>query len=89
MKDRLLRIIDALIDRINSIPDDWLVMASATVPIFMIGLIAFEALSDLADKYAHVAIISLILVPTLFIANAVVFLILLFKSGDEVSDDSS
>ncbi len=89
MKRLLRRIIEALIHRITSIPDDWLVLASATIPIFMIGLIAFAAGSNLADKYAHVAMITLSLVPALLMANVAIFLILLFKPDDEVSDDSS
>ncbi len=54
--------------------DDWLTRAAGIVFLLIVGLVVFNIVSDLPEKYPLFGIFNFSLVPVLFIAGGVIFI---------------
>ena len=59
--------------------DDWLTRASGVIFLLIIGLVIFNSISDLPEKYPLFGVFNYALVPILFIAGGIVFLLAILK----------
>lgn len=59
--------------------DDWLTRAAGVIFLLIIGLVIFNSVSDLPEKYPLFGVFNYSLVPILFIAGGIVFLLAILK----------
>lgn len=59
--------------------DDWLTRAAGVIFLLIIGLVIFNSVSDLPEKYPLFGVLNYSLVPILFIAGGIVFLLAILK----------
>ncbi len=59
--------------------DDWLTRAAGVIFLLIIGLVIFNSISDLPEKYPLFGVLNYSLVPILFIAGGIVFLLAILK----------
>ncbi len=59
--------------------DDWLTRAAGIIFILIVGLVIFNTVSDLPEKYPLFGVFNFSLVPILFIAGGVVFILAILR----------
>ncbi len=64
---------------IREIFDDWLMRASGIVFVLIVGLVTFNTVSDLPIRYPLFGVFNYSLVPILFIAGGIIFMLSLLK----------
>ena len=64
---------------VREIFDDWLTRAAGIIFILIVGLVIFTTVSDLPEKYPLFGVFSYSLVPILFTAGGVVFVLTILR----------
>ncbi len=64
---------------IREVFDDWLMRAAGIVFVLIVGLVIFNTVSDLPIRYPLFGVFNYSLVPTLFIAGGIIFMLSLLK----------
>ena len=59
--------------------DDWLTRAAGIVFLLILGLVVFNTVSDLPEKYPLFGVFNYSLVPILFIAGGIVFALAIIR----------
>ncbi len=59
--------------------DDWLTRAASIIFILIVGLVIFNTVSDLPEKYPLFGVFNFSLVPILFIAGGIVFVLTILR----------
>ncbi len=62
--------------------DDGLTRAAGVIFVLIAGLVIFNMVSDLPEKYPFFGVINFSLVPILFIAGGVVFVLAILKLSE-------
>ena len=65
---------------LREIFDDWLARAAGIVFILIVGLVIFNSFSELPEKYPLFGVFNYSLVPILFIAGGVIFVLAILRS---------
>ena len=68
---------------LREIFDDWLTRAAGIILILIVGLVIFNTVSDLPEKYPLFGVFNFSMVPVLFIIGGVIFILAILK---ELSD---
>ena len=74
---------------ITEVFDDWLIRTAGIVFVLIMTLVIFNMNSDLPEKYPLFGVINFGLVPVLFIAGGVVFVITILKYGRQDDNDET
>ncbi len=64
---------------LREIFDDWLTRAAGIILILIVGLVIFNTVSDLPEKYPLFGVFNYSLVPILFIAGGIVFVLTILR----------
>ena len=64
---------------IREIFDDWLTRSAGIVFVLIVGLVTFNLVSDLPEKYPLFGVFNFSLVPILFIAGGIIFVLALLR----------
>ena len=64
---------------IREIFDDWLTRAAGIIFVLILGLVIFNTVSDLPEQYPLFGVLNFSLVPVLFIAGGIVFVLALLR----------
>ena len=64
---------------LREIFDDWLTRAAGIIFVLIVGLVIFNTVSDLPEKYPLFGVLNFSLVPILFIAGGVVFVLAILR----------
>ncbi len=67
---------------LREIFDDWLTRAAGIVFVLIVVLVIFNMNSDLPEKYPFFGALNFAMVPVLFIAGGVVFIMAILKIGE-------
>ena len=59
--------------------DDWLTRAAGIIFVLILGLVIFNTVSDLPEQYPLFGVLNFSLVPVLFIAGGIVFVLALLR----------
>lgn len=59
--------------------DDWLTRAAGIIFVLILSLVIFNTVSDLPEKYPLFGVFNFSLVPILFIAGGVVFVLAIIR----------
>jgi hypothetical protein len=59
--------------------DDWLVRGSAIILILLIALVTFNTVSNLPETYPLFGVLEYMMVPVLFVAGGIFFILALLK----------
>ena len=59
--------------------DDWLTRAAGIIFVLILGLVIFNTVSDLPEQYPLFGVFNFSLVPVLFIAGGIVFVLALLR----------
>lgn len=60
--------------------DDWLTRAAGLVFVLIVALVAFNIYSNLPEKYPLFGVFNYSMVPILFVAGGVIFILAILKS---------
>ncbi len=74
---------------IREIFDDWLTRAAGIVFTLIVALVIFNIYSDLPEKYPLFGTILFSLVPVLFIAGGVIFVLAILKYSERGDNGTS
>ena len=74
---------------VSELFDDWLTRAAGIVFLLIIGMVFFNLTSKLADANAFLALLVYGMVPVLFVAGGVIFLLAIIKYSGRVNDGES
>jgi len=72
---------------LREIFDDWLTRAAGIIFVLIVALVIFNTVSDLPEKYPLFGVFNFSMVPVLFIAGGVVFVIAILKESNDRGDD--
>ncbi len=64
---------------LREIFDDWLTRAAGIIFILIVGLVIFNTVSDLPEKYPVFGVFNFSMVPILFIAGGIVFVLAILR----------
>ena len=64
---------------LREIFDDWLARAAGIVFVLIVALVIFNIYSDLPEKYPLFGTLTFLMVPILFIAGGVIFVLAILK----------
>ena len=64
---------------LREIFDDWLTRTAGIIFILIVGLVIFNTVSDLPEKYPLFGVFNFSLVPILFIAGGIVFVLTILR----------
>ncbi|MBI4188377.1 MAG: hypothetical protein HY529_04120, partial [Chloroflexi bacterium] len=64
---------------LREIFDDWLTRAAAIVFALIVGLVLFNMRSDLPETYPLFGLLNFLMVPVLFIAGGVIFIMAILR----------
>ena len=59
--------------------DDWLVRGAAIILLLLIALVVFNTFSNLPEKYPLFGVLEYMMVPVLFVAGGIVFILAILK----------
>jgi len=62
--------------------NDWPTRAAGIIFILIVGLVLFNILSELPEKYPLFGVFNFSMVPILFIIGGIVFVLAILRSGD-------
>ena len=71
---------------LREIFDDWLTRAAGIIFVLIVALVIFNLYSDLPEKYPYFGVFNFSMVPVLFIAGGVVFILAILKLSGGGSD---
>ncbi|MBI2831569.1 MAG: hypothetical protein HYX79_04855 [Chloroflexi bacterium] len=69
--------------------DDKLTKAAGIILLLIIGLVTFNSVSDLPEEYPLFGVLNFSLVPVLFIAGGIVFVLAILKFSNGEDDGTS
>jgi len=72
---------------LREIFDDWLTRAAGIIFVLIVALVIFNTVSDLPEKYPLFGVFNFSMVPVLFIAGGVVFVLAILKESNDRGDD--
>jgi len=64
---------------LREIFNDWLTRAAGIIFILIVGLVIFNTVSDLPEKYPLFGVFNYSMVPILFIAGGIVFVLTILR----------
>ncbi len=64
---------------LREIFNDWLIRAAGIIFVLIVGLVIFNTVSDLPEKYPLFGVFNYSLVPILFIAGGIVFVLTILR----------
>ena len=64
---------------LHEIFDDWLTRAAGIIFLLIVGLVIFNTVSELPEQYPLFGVLNFSLVPILFIAGGVVFVLAIVR----------
>lgn len=67
---------------LRDIFDDWLTRAAGIILVLIVALVIFNVYSDLPEKYPLFGVFNFCMVPVLFIAGGVVFILAILKFSE-------
>ncbi len=67
---------------LREIFDDWLTRAAGIILVLIVALVVFNMYSDLPEQYPMFGVFNFSMVPVLFIAGGVVFIMAILKIGE-------
>ncbi len=67
---------------LREIFDDWLTRAAGIILVLIMALVVFNMYSDLPEQYPLFGVFNFSMVPVLFIAGGVVFIMAILKIGE-------
>ncbi len=67
---------------LREIFDDWLTRAAGIVFILIVALVIFNIYSDLPEKYPLFGVFNFFMVPVLFVAGGVIFVLAILQSSE-------
>jgi len=65
---------------LREIFDDWLMRAAAINFVLIVALVIFNIFSDLPEKYPLFGVFNFTMVPILFVAGGIIFVLAILKS---------
>ncbi len=65
---------------LREIFDDWLMRAAGIIFVLIVVLVIFNLYSDLPEKYPLFGVFNFSMVPVLFIAGGIVFILAILRS---------
>ncbi len=65
---------------IREVFDDWLTRAAGIVFLLIVGLVVFNMVSDLPEKYPLFGVLNFSLVPVLFVVGGIIFVLAILRS---------
>ncbi len=65
---------------LREIFDDWLTRAAGIVFVLILALVIFNFYSDLPEKYPLFGVFNFSMVPVLFIAGGIIFILAILRS---------
>lgn len=65
---------------LREIFDDWLTRAAGIVLMLIIGLVVFNIVSDLPERYPLFGVFNFSMVPILFVAGGIIFVMAILRS---------
>ncbi|MFH1003835.1 MAG: hypothetical protein V1780_06820 [Chloroflexota bacterium] len=68
---------------LREIFDDWLTQAAGIISILIVALVVFNIYSDLPEEYPLFGVFNFSMVPVLFIAGGVVFVLAILKLSNQ------
>ncbi len=68
---------------LREIFDDWLTRAAGIVFVLIVALVIFNIYSDLPEKYPLFGVFNFSMVPVLFVAGGVIFILAILKFGGQ------
>jgi len=74
---------------LREIFDDWLTRAAGIVFVLITALVIFNTVSDLPEKYPLFGVFNFSMVPILFIAGGVIFVLAILKYSDRGNNGAS
>ncbi len=74
---------------LREIFDDWLTRAAGIVFVLIVALVIFNIYSDLPEKYPLFGVFNFSMVPVLFIAGGVIFILAILKLSAGDNDGTS
>ena len=63
--------------------DDWLTIAAGVTFLLIVGLVTFNGVSDLPRRYPLFGVFNFSLVPILFIAGGVIFVLAILREAND------
>ena len=72
---------------LREIFDDWLTRAAGIIFVLIVALVIFNTVSDLPEKYPLFGVFNFSMVPVLFIAGGVIFVLAILKESNDRGDD--
>ena len=73
---------------LREIFDDWQTKAAGIVFVLIVAVVIFNMYSDLPEKYPFFGVINFSLVPILFIAGGVIFVLAILKLSGGGNDET-
>ncbi len=67
---------------LREIFDDWLTRAAGIVFVLIVALVIFNFCSDLTEKYPLFGVFNYSMVPVLFIAGGIIFILAIMKYSE-------
>jgi len=64
---------------LREIFNDWLIRVAGIIFVLIVGLVIFNTVSDLPEKYPLFGVFNFSLVPVLFIAGGIVFVLAILR----------
>ena len=74
---------------LREIFDDWLTRAAGIVFVLIVALVIFNVYSDLPEKYPLFGVFNFSMVPVLFIAGGVIFVLAILRERGNQDDDGT
>ena len=74
---------------LREIFDDWLTRAAGIVFVLITALVIFNIYSDLPEKYPLFGVFNFSMVPMLFIAGGVIFILAILKYSERGNNGTS
>ncbi len=65
---------------LREIFDDWLTRAAGIIFVLIVALVIFNLYSDLPEKYPLFGVFNFSMVPILFVAGGIVFILAILRS---------
>ena len=71
---------------LREIFDDWLTRIAGIVFVLIVALVVFNMFSDLPEQYPYFGVFNFSMVPVLFIAGGIVFVLAILRESNDKRD---